>query len=255
MPTLSEATQVFTGMTGVSVLSLLASIVIVADNRTVDRKARNVFVISMACIVLIEVADWINVVISPGNPGMRAFHVLSLAITFALAPLFPVAIARTVFPNCKIKWVGVVLGLQILLEVATVFGGFVFWVDAQNVYHRGTFYVAYMLTYSVSAIFLSYESIKAGRSYQSVNIVSVLSILAFLILGVGIQIANSKVRTSWPTVGMVLFLYFQFYAEMVLRADALTHLLNRHSYDEFFGKSHSSLRRRAHRRGQLQKGK
>lgn len=236
MPELSEAIQVFTGMTGISVLSLLASIVLVADNRTVGREARVVFIVSMASIVLIEVADWVNVVLGPGNAGLRVFHVLSMAVTFSLAPMFPVAIARTVFPEHKVRWVTVLLGLQVLLEVATIFTGLVFWVDASNVYHRGTLYAAYMVTYSVSAVLLSYESIRAGRDYQSVSIASVLSILAFLVLGAGIQIANSKVRTSWPTVGMVLFLYFQFYAEMILRTDALTHLLNRHSYEEFLAR-------------------
>lgn len=233
MPNMSEAMLSFTGMNTLAILFMGASFVLVADNRTVSRRARTVFLICIALVALIAAADWFNIVISPGRPELRVFHTVSMALTFALAPTFPVAIAETIFPERYAKWVFAILLLQALLEVATIFGGFVFWVDEAGYYHRGPLYVAYMASYFISALYLAYESIKAGRTYQSVNTLSILVILFFLAAGVGIQIVDSRIRTTWPAVGMVLFLYFQFYAEMILRTDALTLLLNRHSYEEF----------------------
>jgi diguanylate cyclase (GGDEF)-like protein len=233
MPALSEPMQIFTGMYVVSLLFALASFVLIADNCTVDRKARMVFLFCVVSVALITAFDWIAVTICPQRPELRLFHVLIMAFTFALAPVLPVAIAHAVFPERYVRWVVGVLVAQALLEVATIFGGFVFWVDGNNVYHRGPLYAAYMAAYCVSAVYLSLESIKAGRTYQSVNTVSIVVILLFLIVGVGIQVMNSNVRTTWLAVQLVLLLYFQFYTEMVLRTDALTRLLNRHSYEEF----------------------
>jgi diguanylate cyclase (GGDEF)-like protein len=234
---MSDYVQLFTGICALSLLFATASMILVASNRTVDHNARAVFLFCIATVAVITVFDWFDYVVCPTIPQLRGFHVGTMAFTFALAPVLPVAIAHTIFPERYVKWVVVILVLQALLEVATVFGGFVFWVDESNVYHRGPLYAAYMAVYSISALYLSYESIKAGRTYQSVNNLSIACILLFLALGVGVQVINPTIRTTWPTVVLVITLYFVFYAEMVLRTDALTRLLNRRSYEDFLDRT------------------
>ena len=233
---MNEYVQLFTGMTVISVLFMVVSMILIADNRTVSRRNRWVFLACLASVALIAIADWYNVVFGRMQPSLRLFHTVSMALTFALAPVFPVVIAHTLFPHSGVKLVVVLLVLHAILEFATIFGGYVFVIDDSNVYHRGPMYMAYIIVYSVSAIYLSYESIQAGRTYQSASQLSICAILGFLAVGVGIQLVETTIRTTWPTVGMTLFLYFQFYSEMILRTDALTHLLNRHSYDEFLAR-------------------
>ena len=233
MSALIESHQEFTGFTIVTVLFLAAGGVLVASNRTVGQSARNVFLFSTVALSCIAAIDWFDYVLAAQLPATRMIHIVSMAFTFMVAPAIPVMIANTIFPERHVRWVTIVLVAQALLEVATIFGGFVFWVDESNVYHRGPLYVVYMATYILSAVYLSVQSIRAGRLYQSANMLSILAILLCMGVGVGIQVWNSSVRTTWTAVAMAVLLYFLFYVEMVLRTDALTKLLNRHSYDEF----------------------
>lgn len=233
MPVLDSAHFEFTGFMIVTILFLAAGGVLVASNRTVSRSARNVFLGSTIALSLIVAIDWFDYALAAQMPSLKMIHVISMAFTFAVAPAIPVMIANTIFPERHLKWVSIVLVAQALFEVATIFGGFVFWVDDANVYHRGPFYVVYMATYILSAVYLSVESIRAGRLYQSANMLSILAILLCMGVGVGIQEQDSSVRTTWTAVAMAVLLYFLFYVEMVLRTDALTKQLNRHSYDEF----------------------
>lgn len=233
MPALFETHREFTGFTIVTILFLAAGGVLVASNRTVDRSARNVFLFSTVALSCISLIDWFDYVLAVQLPATRVIHVVSMAFTFMVAPAIPVMIANTIFPERHVRWVTIVLVVQALLEVATIFGGFVFWVDDANVYHRGPLYVVYMATYILSAVYLSVQSIRAGRLYQSANMLSILAILLCMAVGVGIQVWDSSVRTTWTAVAMAVLLYFLFYVEMVLRTDALTKQLNRHSYDEF----------------------
>lgn len=205
----------------------------IAHNRTVEHRARQVFLGSCITLFCINLVDWINYTYSAAFPNLGWFHSITTMLTFAVAPMLPVAISQTIFPERHVKWLSIALIAHALFEAASLFGGYVFWVDATNTYHRGPLYLVYMLTYTMSAIYLSVESIRAGATYQSVNLTSILAILGVMVLGVGIQLYNGDIRTTWSAVGMSVFLYFHFYTDMVLRTDALTKLLNRHSYDEF----------------------
>lgn len=233
MLVLPDSMRGFTGLMAVTLSFLAAGGILVASNRTVGRDARRVFLSAIVALAFITFADWFTYVFSTQLPHLRLAHIVAMAATFAVAPVIPVAIANTIFPQPHVKWMAIPLGAQALLEVATVFGGYVFWVDEANVYHRGSFYLAYMLVYTLSAVYLVIESIRAGRTYQSANLATIVSILVCMMVGVGIQVADSTIRTTWPAVSMAVVLYFEFYAEMILRTDALTKLLNRHSYDEF----------------------
>lgn len=229
---LIAANQEFTGLTLITVLFLIASTVVAATNKTVAPRIRQVFIFSFVALIFISLADWVNYVTSGVVYSMRWFHVTTMAVTFALAPFLPVAIAHQVFDDAKLyKPLLVVLMAQGIFELATIFGGFVFEVDAHNVYSRGRFYIVYMLTYLLSAIYLSYLSIKAGTTYQCANLPSILAILSVLIIGVAVQVFNPAVRTTWPSVSMAVELYFLFYVQMVETADPLTMLLNRSSYE------------------------
>ncbi len=233
MPELNELMREFTGQTAITILFLISGSILVANNRTVGRKARRIFLMSLVALAFIAFADWITNVLSGVHPQLRWLHATLIALYFSAAPFVPVAIADTVFPEGNAQWPYFVLSANVLLELASIFGSFVFSVDAQSIYHRESLYFLYMLTYAFSAVYLSVKSIKAGRTYQSASMGSVISILVCMSAGVGIQVFDGKVFTTWPAASMAVVLFFVFYADMVLRTDALTKLLNRHSYDEF----------------------
>ena len=230
---LTENAQLFTGLTAITVVFLISAGILIAKNRTISYEARIAFLVSVIALVFISVADWISATVNGVFPEMRYFHAALMAVSFALAPSIPVFISNAIMPERFFKWVVVVLVVHGVFQLASIFGGFVFWIDDGNVYHRGRFYFVYMIAYTASALYLVVESIRMSRSYQAVGVAAILSILVCLATGVLIQVFNGAIRTTWPAVAMTVVLYFIFYSDTVLRNDALTKLLNRHGYEEF----------------------
>ena len=232
MLALTEATRSFTGLTAVTLVFLVASAAVVLNNRTVERHSRRVFLDCLLALFVISAVDWFTYVTSGQFPELRGTHAVLMAITFSAAPFLPVAIAYAVFPAKHAKWVFVLLVVHAMFQFGSIIGGYVFWVDEANVYHRGPLYFVYMIVYTVTALYLVVESVRMGRAYQS-SIVAIVAVLACLLTGVLIQVFDSSVRMTWPAVSMTVMLFFAYYSDMVLRADALTKLLNRRSYEEF----------------------
>ena len=225
--------QLFTGITVITVVFLAAAAVIIARNWTISRAARKTFLVCVIALILISAADWFCTLTNGLYPELRGLHALLIALTFAFAPMLPVAISNALFPEKFFKWTLPILVIHALFELASVLGGFVFWVDDLNCYHRGSFYFVYMIVYSLSALYLVIESLRASQIYQSASLTVLLGILTCLTVGVVIQVLDSVIRTTWPAVAMSVVLFFMFYSEMVLRTDGLTKLLNRHGYKEF----------------------
>lgn len=233
---MGELTAILQGYTGVCALVLMyasASLILVATNHTVDRSARHVFLWTLVTLALILIADWINFVVGRNVGELRPFHLVSMSLTFAIAPVLPVLISNTIFPERYAKWVLIVLSVHAIFEFGNIFYPLAFTVDEANIYSRAPLYWVYMSSYCISSVYLVVGSIKASRVYQAASTAAVIAILVCMMGGVAIQIALPSVRMSWPAVIMAVSLYFQYYAEMVMRSDALTMLLNRHTYEEF----------------------
>lgn len=230
-----EFTDVLQNYTGVMVLTCLfltASIVVIVTNRTVDHRARKAFVITCVALICVVLTDWFSVAIDGASPDLRAVHALTTAITFSLAPAIPVALVTAIFPSARTRWIWVIVGAHVALEIASLFGGFVFWVDETGLYHRGPLYPVYILAYALTCVYLVVQSIRAGRAYQSSNIATIVAIIICIAVGIFMQLAFSPVHTSWTAVAMGTMLYFAYYCDLTLRNDALTRLLNRGSYEE-----------------------
>lgn len=232
MVELGDAIKGFTGLTALTLAFLVASASVVLNNRTVSRRSRRVFICVILALFCIAAIDWFTVVTSGQYPELRTLHAVLMALTFAVAPFLPVAIANAIFPAKYVGWVFILLAVHAAFQLGSIFGGYVFWIDENNAYHRGPLYIVYMVVYTVTALYLVIESVRMGRAYQS-SIIAIVAVLACLLIGVIIQVFDSTVRMTWPAVSMAVLLFFAYYSDMVLRADPLTKLLNRRGYEEF----------------------
>lgn len=233
---LSDALKGFTGFSVLTVVFLFSGAMLIATNRTVAREERGVFLRAVSALIVIVAIDWFAYVTSGQFPELRWLHAALMAFTFSLAPFIPVAIANVLFPEIRVRWMMIVLICHVVFQVGGIFGGYVFWIDETNVYHRGPLYSAYMAVYTLASIYLVVESVKAGHAYQSRSVLAVVSIFFCMAVGVLMQVFDTMVRTTWTAVSIAVMLYFLFYSDMVLRTDALTKLLNRRSYEEFLAK-------------------
>ena len=229
---LSDSLQNYTGLTVLTALFCFAAATLVATSRTVGKQPKRMFIICFIGLIFIVAADWFNNIFNGTHPEYRFLHVTLTTVIFCIAPCISVLIAHAIIPSKNIRWVAAVLIAHAVFEIGNVFFGYVFWVDESNSYHRGPLYGVYTAMYAFSVIYLVVESARASRLYQSASVAPMVATVICLASGVGGQIINSNVRASWMAVSMAVVLYYLIYSDVVLRNDALTHLLNRRSYGE-----------------------
>lgn len=229
---ISEALQYYTGVMILTALFMAAALVVFVFSRTIDRRARMMFMIVAIDVICVVLTDWFSVLIDGTMPELRTVHAISTAVTFTLAPAIPVVLAGAIYPIEKVPWALAIVSIHAVLEFASIFGGFIFWVDEANLYHRGFLYPIYILTYAFSCVHLIVMSMLSGREYQSTNIVAVSAVIVCLVVGIVIQLLVPAAHTSWTALAMSVMLYYVYYSDITLRNDALTKLLSRRSYEE-----------------------
>lgn len=232
MTELTDALQYYTGVMILTVLFMVAALVAIAMSRTINWRTRRVFMIAAVSIIVVLLTDWFSVLVDGRYPDLHVAHAVSTAVTFSLAPAIPAVLAAVLFSNVNTTWVRVILAAHTALEIASIFGGFVFWVDETNLYHRGQLYNAYIFVYTVSCVYLIVMSIRAGNAFQSSNIVALIAIIVCMISGIVLQLLFSAAHTSWTAIALGVTLYYVYYCDITLRNDALTKLMSRRSYEE-----------------------
>lgn len=230
---MSETMQLYTGLSFVTALFLVAASVLVLNNHIIQRRERNTFTFGLLGVVLVLTLDWFSAAFDGAGPGFQFPNALAVMLSFSIAPFIPVAIAQTIYPDKATRIVQAVLAGHALLELVNLAFGFIFYVDAQAVYHRGSLYLLYTVAYVISASYLVIQSLRAARTYQTVGKRGIAAIVACLSSGVIIQFLFSNIYVAWTAVAMAVVLYILFYIDMTLCTDPLTNLLNRRSYEAF----------------------
>lgn len=233
---LTDAQQNFLGLTVVTVLFLVTACILVANNRIVRARERKTLFWCLVALAFITVADWFNVTFNGAHPELSTIHTLLTALMFAAVPFIPVSIAQAIYPDKLTKWVMVVLTVHAAVEVANIFGGFIFWVDDANDYYRGPLYFVYVAVYALGNAFLVVQAIRAARTYQASGSWGVIAIVVCMAAGIVTQLAYSNVHVTWTAVSMAVVLFVLYYYDIALQTDALTMLLNRHSYEKFLAR-------------------
>lgn len=106
-----------------------------------------VYTISVLVIASM-VSEWFGVWMDGADPSLRTLHIHVKTIELSTAPVITVLCSDLMTPLKHKKLIYTLIGVHAGLEVLSAFFGFIFSVDAQNVYHHETFYWVYVLAYA-----------------------------------------------------------------------------------------------------------
>ena len=133
------------------------------------------------------------------------------------------------------------LALHTLLEAASALGGdFIFSVDAQNVYRHESFYWVFVLTCVSGVVLFMVKLLRKGRNQYGMPRALCVVLPVFFFCGMIVQYCLA-VRILWLCSSVDILMVYILYSELTQKIDAVTHLLNRRSYESRL----SSLREHA----------
>lgn len=219
----------------ITLVALGVIMVHLKDNETISRRVKKEIFIIAGLIFIGCVCEFFGLYLNGTSSKFSTIHGIIKAIELTIAPVIPILYTKIVgLKNANIKKQVIILICLIIngiCEFISVFTPFIFWIDENNIYRHAFFYSFYTIMYSAGIIFFIIELLKYTRKYQSKNIVTLISILVFLISGFLIKVLNEEINTDWLVVTIALLQFIIYYSDLALKVDPMTTLLNRKSYE------------------------
>lgn len=206
-------------------------IVAACNNNFLPRERQNGFIATFSLVILVAVAEWLGVYLDGAAFEWRAAHIAAKFFEFSLTPVISVVCAWAIGARKYIRWMALPLAANAAAQLFSAHFGFIFFVDADNLYHRRAWYWLYIAAFLMGTAYLFLHSYQLSRQYQNRNGLLLALILTFLMTGTGVQIIEPDLRIDWLCVAISGMLFFIYYSDLVQQMDALTHLLNRRSFD------------------------
>ena len=233
----------YTALMTLTISIVLVLLTIIISNNHFDRRIRKGFIITFILLTIGASCEWIGNSID----GKRfcnwynidiIFHRVIKFMELSILPVLPIICSKTIFEikETSSKINELLLKITIVsmtLEEVLMIGGEVFLVDEKNIYYHAELYNIYIITFILSTIYMISSALKFSKYSQNNKRLEINSILAFIILGVFIQIFNPETKTCWLTVavsGMYMYIY---YNGLIQSIDKLTGLLNQSCYNTY----------------------
>lgn len=228
-------THTYFVMVFLTITSMTTMIVHLFENETLSRDSKNKFRVIATLIITGVLCECIGVCLNNSSQSSRYLHGFIKTIEFIVVPIIPVLYVKIV----KVKnnnrittyFLSLLILINILCELISIFVPFVFYINENNVYIHGGFYWIYVTMYMIGIIYFIVELLTYTQKYQSRNIATLIAILAFLVTGLILRFMNDSVNSDWLLVAITYILFIIYYSDLSLKVDALTLLLNRKSYE------------------------
>ena len=213
-----------------SVFIMVIMDMLVSSNDLLEREQKQTIYTASVLVIAGTMSEWLGVWMDGGDLSLRTLHILVKTIELSTAPIITVLCSDLMTPLKRKKLIYSLLFAHALLEICSAFTGFIFSVDAQNVYHHGTFYWVYVLAYTSGVLLFLLLLLRESRTYYGMHRTTVVMLPVFFLCGLLIQY-QASVRVTWLCTAVDILLVYILYSELTQKIDVLTHLLNRRSYE------------------------
>lgn len=211
--------------------SMLILLLMIDKNSTLKKNEKIGIAVTAVLIMLGALAEYGGIILDECDSSFRLLHIAVKFFEFSLAPIIPVAFANAFYPTKNKYVIFIPSAVHFVLEILSMFYGFIFYVDGNNRYHHGSLYFLYYVFIFFGAAYLVYRVILFGTRFQNRNGLSLIMISLLVLFGVVWHAIDGSVKIVWLSVAVGTILFYIYHFNMILQIDALTGLLNRKSYD------------------------
>ncbi len=213
-----------------STFAMLIIQVCVDKSNILTNKRKRLFKSLFNVIIVCSICEWCGWYLQGVDSKARLFHILVKTTELSLAPGIGYLVAWIVEKKDE-KLVFGVLIINCILEVASAFFGFIFYVDVNGVYYHADFYWIYIVMYLFSLCYCNFVIFKNTKKYQYNGSGYFLLLSLFLLTGIGIQLFNSQLKVIYFTLCIESIMLYVFTLEMISQTDELSGLLNRRGFE------------------------
>lgn len=179
---------------------------------------------------------------------VRICHKLVKTFEFTVAPVIPFLLACVLkevdnnkgeesqqneerkFDNNERFYMCIIM-LNILFEFSNLFYSTTFLIDEANRYMHSNYYWFYVCIFTIGIVYAVVELVNYGEKHQTANTSTLISMILLLFIELGIRVSNYGIYTDWLVVSLEYGMFVVVFADISLKTDSLTGLLNRGVYD------------------------
>lgn len=214
-----------------TVMMLSVMLLLIAGNNSLPKSNQKGFLLVAGLIIVAAGSEFLGVLLNGADSSTRVLHIAAKVVELSIAPAVPVVCGLAVFPTKHRAIPLALLSLHFALELLSAFFGFIYYVDAANLYHHCAFYGLYYLAYTLGAVYLMIHISRFSAMYQNRKAPCLAAIMVFTFSGIVCQAIDGALRIVWLTVAIGFSLFYIYYGDLILQIDVLTGFMDRGSYN------------------------
>lgn len=223
--------KIYYASTFLIAFAMLTLATFASRNTILSEQSRKNSVAACLLIGLGSIMECVGFALDGADPAWRIPHMIVKFVELSVTPFIPVLIAHAFMQNKAGKVTFAVLGIHSLLQLSSMHFGFLFYVDAANVYHHGSAYFIYYIVLFLTTLYWLYAVLKYGSKWQNNNSYTLIMIMILVLVATVVQAIDNEIRVVWLGLGAGLALFYIYYCNVALNNDPLTLLLNRHAFE------------------------
>ena len=237
----------YTAVLLLSCMTLCTMIIMVYENARFPRELKRVFYALYIVVLFVGLSEWGVIVLNNAPDWTIWIHKLLKCINYILTPgvlYFYVKLlsSKKIYQRLAI----IVTAFNIILQSVSVFTGWTFYIDDNNVYQHGPYNFIYVIVYSISFVIIIAAFISYSKNYENANRLSMFNVFFIICVAIVIQeVINKDVKTIYLGLTFGFTLLFIHYNEFIqqkkdeviskqkklINTDVMTGLYSRYAFD------------------------
>lgn len=227
-------------ISGISILCLFVNLLQLKENDLFTKSSIKRFSF-LAYFIIIEIAiDTIFKSVEGNSNVMSIILYMLKATEFSMTPILPFLLLKLFNSNNLTKRIRilqmVIIIVNVALQIASLFGKFMFYIDNNNVYHRTRFTIIYAVSIIMSIGLMVFAISVFSSKIQNTNMLTMYGFIMMISVGFGLKILYMDMNYDWLCVSITFFIMVIYYSNLTLKLDPLTQLLNRQVYSSVIEK-------------------
>lgn len=218
----------------INIAALLFLLGLLYSSTALNINRKKPFLASIIITIIIILSEAGSIFSSNGSLNLRSINIFSNLLGFSLTPMIPIVITlifdKRILKTHRLWLVPTLVNLS--AAVLSPMYGFIFYIDSNNQYMRGEYFLVFIVVYIINFLFLVVSTLNMGEKYNYPIMWKMVALSIFTIIGTSIQLVYPLAYSSWHCVTLALFLYLLVMSEFDSSFDSLTGLYNRAVFDK-----------------------
>ena len=220
-----------------AIFALCFTIFLAERNIVVNKEKNKIYIWAAATVIVLLFLEIATILLQMSSSRSLVMpHILANVIGFSLCPVVPFILLNFNSSTRSGEFQRLLLRLPILVNTlicALSFKtGWIFFVDGQNHYTRGSLFILPLLVSLFYFGLLIMAIFQNDQEYDSTDKKILIPILLLPVPGIVLQILFHDVLLIWGSIAISLLLYYTFLRELQFKYDVQTGIKNRRAFEK-----------------------